>query len=212
MIVYAYHGWASDASIWNEVASVLGPGVTLRRYDRGYFGSVNHLILDEKPDVIVTHSMGLMFVPPQILANVRLLVVLNGFGFFPSTDVLSRRKTLSILSLMKSNVYADAHAQLEVFCTTAGLSVNNIDHKKINMNLLCADLDLLASTSIAADQIGDGTFIHFLHSTMDPIVSNAAICDTVNAFPTASHHHIESKTHNLPNSDADLLRKLIFDE
>lgn len=212
MIVHAYHGWASDASIWNQVASELGPEVTLRRYDRGYFGSVNHLIRDEKPDVIVTHSMGLMFVPPQILANVRLLIVLNGFSFFPSTDVLSRRKSLSILSMMKSNVFVDAEAQLEVFCSTAGLDLNNIDHKKMNVNLLSADLDILATTSIAPNHLGDSTIIHFLHSTRDPIVSDATIRDTVNAFPTAIHHKIESKTHNLPCSDGDLVRKLIFNK
>lgn len=212
MIVHAYHGWASDASIWNQVASELGPEVTLRRYDRGYFGGVNHLILDEKPDVIITHSMGLMFVPPQILESVHVLVVLNGFGFFPSFDLPPKSKTLSVLKLMKSNLQVDAQAQLVLFCTTAGISITHFTSKSIDVAQLSADLDILATTSIAPNHLGDSTIIHFLHSTRDPIVSDATIRDTVNAFPTAMHHKIESKTHNLPCSDGDLVRKLIFDK
>jgi hypothetical protein len=156
--------------------------------------------------------MGLMFVPRHILATTPKLLVINGFSFFPSTHAHSKRRTLAKLSLMKSRLEHDAYAQLSVFCTTAGISWMHHQDDALNSILLNDDLDALATTTILPDLMNESAKVQFLHSTSDPIVSTAAIRDTMLAFERADHVHINSNSHNLPNSEVELVRKLIFEQ
>jgi hypothetical protein len=211
MIVHAFHGWASDASIWDLVANELGSEVVLRRYDRGYFGVERDVPADEHADVIITHSMGLLFVPVIALASTKRVIILNGFSHFPSSDSLSKRRTLSMLSLMKSNLQRDPVAQVHAFCAKAGFRLFEISPDDINIARLASDLDLLATSLITPNHFRESGIIHFVHATGDPIVNTMAIQDSVVNFQQAKHHHIESDTHNLLEFHADLVRKLIFD-
>jgi len=210
MIVHAYHGWASDPSIWDWLQTFIGQNNVVHRYDRGYFGGKNHINLEEQPDVIVTHSMGLMFVPANVLANATFLVVLNGFAFFPSNDQATKRKTTAMLGRMKLNLQKDPHVQVEAFCTAAGMHLISRSHPTINVNQLSADLDLLSTAKVIPNEVCDQAVIHFLHSTNDPIVNPAAISETVSAFSNATHHYIESSSHNLTDHTVEAVLKRIF--
>jgi len=100
---------------------------------------------------------------------------------------------------------------VHVFCARAGMAYPNSSTDSINVAHLKADLDMLATDSVTSNQIDAAAIVHFVHATNDPIVSAAAIRDTMDEFPHAVHHHIEMDTHNLPEIKAGLVRKLIFD-
>jgi len=211
MIVDAYHGWASDASIWDHVEAELGSVVVMRRYNRGYFGMAHDVVDDELPEVIIAHSMGLMFVPKKTLSSVKQIIFLNGFSHFPSNDSIVKRRTLAMLSLMKANLETDPTSQVHAFCARAGMAHPKASTDSINVARLKADLDMLATDSVTSNHIDAAAIVHFVHATNDPIVSAAAIRDTMGEFPHAVHHHVDLDTHNLPEIKAGLVRKLIFD-
>jgi ribosomal 50S subunit-associated protein YjgA (DUF615 family) len=149
-------------------------------------------------------------VPYDALATAGRIIVLNGFVHFPSSDPIARRRTLSLLARMKSNLAVDPVAQVQAFCSTAKMNKPAFHAGKLNAELLAADLDLLATSSVAAAPLNAGASIHFLHATDDPIVNKSAIQDTVDAFPHADHRFIDCQSHNLPFLEADLIRTLIF--
>jgi hypothetical protein len=211
MIVDAYHGWGSDASIWDHIEAELGSGIELRRYDRGYFGMAHDVAIDDKPDVIITHSLGLMFVPKKALILAKKVIIMNGFSHFLSSDGGMMRRTRSMLALMKSNLEMDPSTQVRAFCSKAGMKEPDVSSDSINVAQLTADLDLLATDSVTLNQFDDTAIIHFVHAINDPIVNKSAIRDTMEEFPHSVHHHIEIDSHNLPDIKAGLVRKLIFD-
>ncbi len=210
MIIHAYHGWGSDASIWDQVVRSMDSNVTFRRYDRGYFGPVQDLPYDEPADLILTHSMGLLFVPNKALAAARRMVVVNGFGFFPSSEPKSQRRNLALLTLMKTNLQRSPVDQVLAFCTKAGMKVPASHTVSVNANRLMTDLDLLATRRFDVGITGTRASMLFLHATDDPIVCESSISETVTDFPNAEHHYVTTRSHNLPDDEAGLLRTLIF--
>ncbi len=210
MIIHAYHGWASDASVWDKVMVTIGSGVTFRSYDRGYFGPEHGVPHNEPADVILTHSMGLLFVPDAALAVAKRFVVVNGFSFFPSSDPITQRRTLSMLSLMKSNLERNPVDQVNAFCIKAGMKLPAAYAKGMNVSRLTADLDMLATARVDIGRLRAGATVRFIHATADPIVSKSATSDTLVDFPDAEHHTVESQSHNLPEDEAGLIRTLIF--
>ena len=211
MIIHAYHGWGSDASIWNQLSIVLGPNIEFQCYDRGYFGNAADLAGGNDPDVIITHSMGLFFVPDNRLVKAKILIVLNGFCYFPSNNPIAKRRTLSLLKLMRANLQSDAIGQVQSFCTTAGMPVSSASALQVDAILLAEDLNLLETKSVSSEIFDSVGRMHFLHSETDPIVNESSIRETIERFPEAEHHHLSFNTHNLPEVAADKVRTLIFE-
>jgi pimeloyl-[acyl-carrier protein] methyl ester esterase len=79
------HGWGFDRACWDAWISLLDARLSQSFYDRGYFGSPNHLNQKEtraSSRIVVAHSLGAHFLRNDMLAGADLLVLISCFAQF----------------------------------------------------------------------------------------------------------------------------------
>lgn len=98
-----YHGWGFDSSIWKSWEERLSGSVELHHADRGYFGPASHPSFSTDPGrkVLIVHSFGLHWCPPEELERADHLVILSGYRrFHPSVGQEERRSQLTLRQMM----------------------------------------------------------------------------------------------------------------
>lgn len=212
MIVHAYHGWAGSGAIWQTLAAEFGPSIRFVAYDRGYYGDNRNISDHEMPDVLLTHSMGWMFVPESVLRGAGKVIILNGFANFLSTKPEVARRVRAMTTMMQSNLARNPTGQVAAFNEVAGLSDQSDRGSLIDDQLLDRDLEMLITKRLPSDMFAETAGVCFVHSTEDPIVHPSVIQETEDMFQSARHILLESSKHNLPITHAGWIRNLILDK
>lgn len=102
---HLFHGWALTPSIWNQLIARIEESLTdfhpenlnFHLYDRGYFGDTRVLSnpAGQHLNVVITHSLGLHFVPGHLLLKADFTVILSGFVNFHSFSPQKSKKILN---------------------------------------------------------------------------------------------------------------------
>ncbi len=216
--VVLVHGWAFDASVWNDVQSVL-QFAKIETIDFGFYGAPQSLhtfrdvsgvsfLQEERPIVAVGHSLGLLWLLRQeSLPAGSVLVGINGFSRFSRAAGFESGVAPRVLERMKMGLKSDARRVLTTFRETCGSKEDvpdNVDFEK-----LADGLDILKEGDSRARvaQLGEcGVNLHILASMDDPI----ATPDMTRAcFPEGSIQWISGGGHMLPLTHAALCAETI---
>lgn len=152
--VAAYHGWGFSKEIWQGLAHYT--------YDRGYFGKSFWDIKFSRNSfkVCIAHSLGLHFIPNEVLQNLDLLIIFGGFTSFREKRVLKG---------MQRKLKVDPQAVLKEFYINCGLN-DVVDLGEINTDLLIQDLDFLGCTELDLNILKNIPEIVVFHGDEDKIV------------------------------------------
>jgi pimeloyl-ACP methyl ester carboxylesterase len=203
--IAAIHGWAGGGFIWEKLQEKL-PGIwTL--YNRGYFDSVVPKIdMPLDADLILYHSMGPLFISPDLFDENVPVVYLNGFDTFTGTDGGYQRIALRNLARLKAAVNQDAENAITSFYRGGGAEIP-VSVKNWNTAALEADLVLLERHPALESAFGDRQLLT-IFAENDPvagIVTRKLLQERANRVifvPTGSHF--------LPLTHADTVAESIF--
>lgn len=184
--------------------------VTTKVADRGYFraiGNAEAFTSNAEYKLIVTHSLGLHFVPKALIAQSDALVILNAFLSFHPGDPLKSKRSQRVLRSMQqrfqseptevlmdfwSNCYDPTHRRLQV------LPAGNL-----NEGVLSDDLQFLGSARIDPEVVRSVPTVLVLNSACDRIVDADVTADLVNSLPSAINFNFSSAPHALPLTNVD---------
>jgi pimeloyl-[acyl-carrier protein] methyl ester esterase len=184
-----FHGWGFNGASWSTWHHDLGATV----FDRGYFLRQRQLAPEDFPKIIVTHSLGLHFVPTDLFSQCQKLVIIGGFRSFHE---FSERRSKSINKAMKRKLKTAPHEVLQNFYERCGLLDGlHPETNNLNVQLLMNDLDYLDSVQMDLNLLKGIPKIEILHGEMDEIVSVSHAQNlreqltnaTLRLHPTAGH-------------------------
>lgn len=205
MKIAAIHGWAGGGFIWEKLQEKL-PG-TWTLYNRGYFDSVvPEIEMPSDADLILYHSMGPLFISPELFDENVPIVYLNGFDTFTGMDASYQRIALRNLARLKAAVKQEALYAITSFYRAGGVDFP-ISVNSWNEAVLEADLALLEHHPALGDAFGDRPLLT-IFAENDPVagmVTRKLLQERANRVifvPTASHF--------LPLTHADTVADSIF--
>jgi len=191
-----YHGWSFHGASWNTWHQM-----SATKFDRGYFFqdsqpvSSNMFPTDRFPKVIVTHSLGLHFVPEEQITRCQKLIIIGGFRSFHEFSDHNRRSKL-INKAMQRKMKTAPQEVLHSFYQGCNLQEDLYpDTSKLNVELLMNDLDFLDSAQLDLNLLKEIPSIELLHGATDDIVpiehaqnlSEQLTNATLQVHPTAGH-------------------------
>ncbi len=203
------HGWALDASFWSEwshVAEAIAPNTRLTALERGYFGSAQtdpRFSQSASTRVLVTHSFGLHLAPEELFEKADLLVIISGFAHFhcgsdkeARVSQIAIRKMLQKLNQEPTQVLKDFYRNCAL---PDGYGIDQISQpKKIQIELLRADLELLNSSTVNSEWLSRPRDVLLLHGQRDKIAPAQHVEDLKNIRPDARVSIHADASHALP--------------
>lgn len=149
------HGWGFSSEVWPTKRGVF--------YDRGYFFHPRPFP-QQSVHTLVTHSFGLHFVPPTLLAGIKKLIVLGGFVDF-------KRKNRVIERMLQG----DLKVVLRDFYLNCGY--NGTVHL-FNHTLLTEDLETLRTSTFRPIEVEEVVVIHGKEDKIVPWQWGRALYET----------------------------------
>ncbi|MFU8813422.1 MAG: alpha/beta fold hydrolase [Balneolaceae bacterium] len=101
--IIAFHGWGCEASVWTALRSELPESIQFTAADRGYFGRPNRpdsFPTNALPNLLITHSMGLLWCPAALMEQADGVVIISGFKAFIDEAVTSGSSSRRVLDRM----------------------------------------------------------------------------------------------------------------
>lgn len=191
------HGWGCDAHVWDAVLAEIPTSARVTLWDRGYFGEPGEIPEGAFSDaVIVTHSMGILQIPPAQMARASALLAVNGFVDFVPEGFESEVR--NPLRAMKRQLAADASVLVRNFREAAGMDGYPFDEATIRSELLAKDLDRLMQETVDIGTLAKLSRLEFVHCADDRILHAQAVAQTQALFPAATHHFSEIGGHAAP--------------
>lgn len=203
--IIAYHGWGFARDAWEGWQGYLEPGLRLKAFDRGYFGTP-YLPEFERSGcrkIIFAHSYGLHLCPSRQIASCDLLVIFSGFlSFHPDAPRLDR-KSRRIHRIMQDRFALEPSGVLLEFMRRcyAPVPYSGQMPGELDRLRLAGDLYSLGQSRICADLLGKAAQIHILHGSRDRIVPESKGRKLFENLPAhARYQVIEDAGHGLPFS------------
>lgn len=197
--VIFYHGWGFDSSAWNGWVRAFARDreTSCLHAERGYFGAATsspQFSGKSTNKIVVTHSLGLHFVPSQVIQAADTLLVFSGFLRFGSSRVIRA---------MNRKLDQDATAVLLDFwhnCYSPHmLSAKNILRpQSVETDQLRADLKLLDHSVIDPAIFNNIPNILIVQAGQDLILDANAETDLIEALPHAVVYKVAEASHALP--------------
>ena len=116
MSVVFVHGWGFDAGIWDGVAAAL-PGVAQRRVELGFLGGVPSQNAFTAEDVLIGHSLGLLWGLSQF-RDWQRVVAINAFARFAEGE--GAAVSTAALRAMRRSLTREPQKALENFHRSLG--------------------------------------------------------------------------------------------
>ena len=166
--VVAQHGWGFGAWCWDGWRAVMPEGFAFHCVDRGYFGPATADV-PPRPQILITHSLGLHLLPPDLAAGAGAIVVLGGFRHFHHEDERLARRSRHTIDKMALRVGREPWALLADFYARCGMAEARAQGD-IDVELLYGDLMLLQEHELDMDFLQTGVPIRIVHGDGDRIV------------------------------------------
>ena len=207
------HGWGFDGGAWNGWRSHLAATpeyeLTVHCAERGYFGC--HKFQPEFSSaagrkVLIAHSSGLHFVPPAVLAQADLLVVVSSFAKFHGGDALEQRRSRRSLQIMLDKFAISPLSVLDDFyckcyhplLTSQLLLRRATDLECLDLKGLQDDLQLLDSCVFDPVTVAAAKQVLILHGEVDKIVNFERSVELQQLLPNSTLIMFEGVGHALP--------------
>lgn len=213
---YFYHGWAFPPGVWNSVINLVKSqlqsqtGVNPDFYinNRGYFSDSAAIVRMRQGDlqVVVTHSLGLHFVPVSLLHKADLLVCISGFHYF---HLIDEEKSQKIVEKTIKAVQSDPGTLLNEFYSNVfspqPVSQNYMveEISNIRINRLIEDLQLLHTNKISERIFPESCKILLFHGLKDRIVDVNHTRKWMMGMNQTSGRVFDNGGHALPVTHAD---------
>lgn len=153
--IHAFHGWGFDALFWDNFKSLIPPEIVFKTADRGYFGngSIPDFENESTYKLLMTHSYGLHWVPVDKYQEYEVIIIINGFDDFLSSDLIKRKKEERVLKRMIHQFEKSPKSVLSLFYENCFNPEKSTFQTQVNFNheLLLSDLTQLLSTKIKFD-------------------------------------------------------------
>ncbi len=194
-----YPGWAlaaSDYTLWTQSNPNIKPA-NLKIMERNYYNQLDNsqtdilkiqsaVILDNyrkilndkhNPLIVITHSLGLHFVPQEIIEQSKLFVIIGSFARFYSTDLIEQKYELTIIKRMKTQLKNNPLTLISEFRKNCGLPLatdtlsQGLNAQKLNYNQLNNDLTFLESVSLNLSSLKVKPNVLIIHGSKDKIIN-----------------------------------------
>ncbi len=208
------HGWGFTSQIWHDWAMPVFDQVIDKKLERGYFGPVKIDCDFASPGlrILIVHSFGLHIAPKELFKKLDLLVIISGFSTF-LTNTNNDRAKKKMLALMQRKFSDEPLAVLTEFYKSCGIKSNYQtflpQFDKINLDLLQADLQILATSSFDLNLLKSIPRILLLHGEKDSIVDLAQSKEMQSKLPNSSILIIPEGEHALPILNSAQCRELV---
>lgn len=223
--VYLFHGWALSPGVWDGLINALksneNPDSNLNfnfhLYNRGYFSaeSSNYFSTGSGTTVIVTHSLGLHFVPLSLLHKADFIFVVSGFLNFHK---FGGSYTKRIVNKMIEKLKLEPETVLREFYKNMFLP-NVIDDefmkeeiKGINVQRLMDDLNYLNDVIITQRIFSSRSRISLMHGEGDRISSHRHSLNWMMKMNNVSGRIIRNAGHSLPITHTKLISEYILSQ
>ncbi len=194
MRIIAYHGWGCDDQEWASWQDAIPDGYSFESWNRGYFGKEAKESSTDF-DIVITHSMGLLHVPDDILSKAKYLIALQSFAYFPSHDVDLANVVIHQLDRMIHNMSSRPVDQIQTFRRQAGFRFRTMEEDHLNIDLLIDDLQRLKTDKIKLDLIRTIPNVYWIHEEQDRIIQATCRLELENNFPNHTHQSLRQGSH-----------------
>jgi pimeloyl-[acyl-carrier protein] methyl ester esterase len=181
----AYHGWGFGADCWVDwMPRFAALGGSLRCADRGYFGAPQFWAFEQPASykILLTHSYGLHWCPPEHRAAADVVVCLAGFeAFHPAADP-DRRRSQRRVARMIAKFATDPEAVLTEFWGNCDGDEGSKSSPKpgldrANWSLLDRDLRDLDRCLLSTELRPGSIIIHGQSDRIAPLSQGRALAD-----------------------------------
>lgn len=204
------HGWGFSETCWQGWTKGLSSYLL---GNRGYWGSPRPIDCDGTPPgfILISHSLGLHFLPPRLLSQAGLLVIISGFAHFHGLNAAHGRFSRKHLQRMLARIAVDPLGLIQDFHRDCNCPDWPIDAGAINTALLTQDLTLLDQSRIDTDRFQDVPAVLLLHGREDRIVRPERAEELAGFFRTSKVTLVDGAGHGLPLTHPQLCLHLIRD-
>jgi hypothetical protein len=223
--VYLFHGWALSPGVWDGLINALKStgksdsnlNFNFHLYNRGYFSAEpsNYFSTGTGTTVIVTHSLGLHFVPLSLLHKADFIFVVSGFLNFHK---FGGSHTKRIVNKMIEKLKLEPETVLREFYKNMFLP-NVIDDefmkeeiKGINVQRLMDDLNYLNDVIITQRIFSSRSRISLMHGEGDMISSHRHSLNWMMKMNNVSGRIIRHAGHSLPITHSKLISEYILSQ
>lgn len=205
------HGWGFHASCWREWRVLLARPCLVG--DRGYWGDPVPLerSATSSGSVLVCHSLGLHFLPAELLAHASLLVIISGFAQFHGQNSADGRFSRKHVQKMLSRLRTDPTALIADFYRDCGCAGWPVDPRPMDTALLARDLLLLDQGRVEERRFAKLPAILLLHGREDRVARPERAAELAGLLCRSQVTIIDGAGHGLPFTHPQLCLELICD-
>ncbi len=210
--IYFVHGWGFDSRIWDSWLPASNPDLPIFNFDRGYFNGKQQAFALNKSSlakIVIVHSFGLHFIPPDLSSQIDLLVIISGFRYFheaAANEKLSKKR----IEQMKHRLLAQPQHLLDDFYRNCGLK-STMPPTNINRQALYDDLSFLNEHRIDLADLSRVPQILLLHGAGDQIVDSGHSQQLNELLPNSILCINNNAPHALPATDVHWCINAIMD-
>lgn len=211
------HGWGFSGDCWQGWRDLLAAPCVFA--NRGYWGTPLPLASDEyQPGfVLVTHSLGLHFLSPELIAKAGLLVVISGFAHFhglhPADGRFTRKHVQKMLLRMQSapvELLRDFHRDCAYPAGNGGPSSGcPVEVGAMDVALLAKDLLALDQSRLDGERCSAFPQVLLLHGQADRIVRPERAAELAGLIGRGQVRIVDGAGHGLPFTHPGLCLELI---
>ncbi len=192
------HGWGFSSECWQGWLPALKGPYTLG--NRGYWGAPCRLDRQRVPPgfVLVCHSLGLHFLPKELLSKADLLVIISGFAHFHGLVPADGRISRKHLQRMLARMQTDPVSLIRDFYRDCSCSERSVDREGMDPALLREDLLLLDQSRLDRERCTGLPPSLLLHGRDDRIVRLERAEELAALLDRSQLTVIEGAGHGLP--------------
>lgn len=208
MIWKLMHGWGFESSVWDVWSESLPESSEVHLHDRGYFGTSGEprfFLDDTAHTIVVTHSLGLHFIPKEMFAQITNLVVIGGFLSFHPDEEPAKSHSSKIIHSMIERIGQEPDALLDDFYRNC-FSPSPVSYKnpgRPNGKRLRDDLELLDVHRISVSDLMLVEKLLILYGRNDRILDYRKGEEIHARLPKSTLYLHESEGHALPFLDPE---------
>jgi hypothetical protein len=221
--IFLFHGWALSPTSWNtfidtykeNLPDSVIPNTTFHLYNRGYFSDNEFNVNPSQPSttVIVTHSLGLHFVPLGLLHKADYIFVLSGFmNFHKFGGAHSKRIVNKMIEKLQSEPFEVLKEFYKNMFYPEVMRSNFMDNElaQIRVHRLQNDLNYLNDNIITQRIFSESSKIFLLHGDKDLISSSKHTLNWMIKMNNVSGRVILNAGHFLPMTHPQILSQYII--
>ena len=192
------HGWGFTGECWQGWLPLLQGPYTLG--NRGYWGTPCRLERQSLPPgfVLVSHSLGLHFLPREFLVKAGLLVVISGFAHFHGLTPAACRISHKHVQRMLARMQSEPVELIRDFYRDCSCENLPVPKEGMDQALLTNDLTLLNQSRIDRKHTAGLPPTLLLHGREDRVVRLERAHELADILETSRLTVIDGADHGLP--------------